>query len=211
MDQTADVKLVAEALLFASDKPVHVKTLQRALKTRSTEKVKKIIQTLMQEYSGRAVEIIELDGDRFFMRLRPDLLNTVKKYTRRKVLPHGVLKTLATIAYYQPLPLSTLAAIRGKDSYRQLKILVERGLVETEKKGRTSLLRTTSLFADFFGVENTPSSIKSLIERMIASSNESGLKHASEDVRRNGSVAQRHSQKKENRLESSSKPGKEKT
>lgn len=173
-----DSKVLAEAVLFASDKPVHLKTLQRALNTRSREKVRKIVEALKQEYSGRAVEIVELDGERFFMRLRPDLAPVVKKYTRRKVLPHGVLKTLATIAYYQPLPLSTLAAIRGKDAYRQLKILVERGLVEAEKKGRSSLLRTTSLFADYFGVENSPQAVKSLIEKMIVSTGETTLKHA---------------------------------
>ncbi|MCS7110138.1 MAG: SMC-Scp complex subunit ScpB [Candidatus Caldarchaeum sp.] len=191
MERPLDSKVLAEAVLFASDKPVHLKTLQRALKTRSPEKVRKIVEALKQEYSGRAVEIVELDGGRFFMRLRPDLAPVVKKYTRRKVLPHGVLKTLATIAYYQPLPLSTLAAIRGKDAYRQLKILVERGLVETEKKGRTSLLRTTSLFADFFGVENSPQAVKSLIEKMIVSTGETSLKHAPKTEEQNGSVAQR--------------------
>lgn len=180
---------MAEAVLFASDKPVDLKTLQRALRTRSPEKVRHIVETLKREYSGRAVEIVELEGERFFMRLRPDLANVVKKYTRHKVLPHGVLKTLATIAYYQPIALSTLSAIRGKDAYRQLKILVERGLVETEKKGRTSMLRTTRLFADFFGVENNPQAVKALIEKMIAASGESTLKHTSKTKKQNGSVA----------------------
>lgn len=197
LDKLQEGKVLAEAVLFASDKPVPLKTLQRAIGTRSPDKVRKIVEMLKQEYSGRAVEIVELEGDRFFMRLRPDLMNIVKRYTRRKVLPHGVLKTLATIAYYQPLPLSTLAAIRGKDAYRQLKILVERGLVETEKKGRTSLLRTTSLFADFFGIENNPNAVKSLIEKMIASQDESSIKHALKPVKRDGSVAHRHSQEKE--------------
>ncbi|MDW8084507.1 MAG: SMC-Scp complex subunit ScpB, partial [Candidatus Caldarchaeum sp.] len=181
-----DSKIIAEAILFASDKPVPIKALQRALRSRSPEKVRKIVEALKHEYSGRAVEIVELEGERFFMRLRPDLVNVVKKYTSHKVLPHGVLKTLATIAYYQPLPLSNLAAIRGKDAYRQLKILVERGLVEAEKKGRTSILRTTSLFADFFGIENNPASVKSLIDKMLSSTSETSIKHAPKTSKQNG-------------------------
>ncbi|MEM0337296.1 MAG: SMC-Scp complex subunit ScpB [Candidatus Caldarchaeum sp.] len=207
MEPQMDSKLVAEALLFASDKPVDIKTLQRALRTRSPEKVRKIVETLKNEYSGRAVEIVELDGGRYYMRLRPDLAAQVKKYTRRKMLPHGVLKTLATIAYYQPIPLSTLAAIRGKDSYRQIKILQERGLVESEKKGRTSVLRTSRLFADFFGVENTPSAIKSLIDKMLASGGETSIKHASTLKKQNGSVAQRPSQTQKDGGKSSSSEG----
>ncbi|MDW7977812.1 MAG: SMC-Scp complex subunit ScpB [Candidatus Caldarchaeum sp.] len=167
MGQAVDSKILAEAILFSSDKPVSIKTLQRALRMRSDAKVRNIIESLKQEYSGRAVEIVELDDGRFYMRLRPDLAQYAKRFIRRKALPHGVLKTLATIAYYQPVPASSLAAIRGKDAYRQLKILVERGLVEAEKSGRTNILRTTQLFADLFGVENNPQTVRSLIAKMI--------------------------------------------
>ncbi|MEM4281789.1 MAG: SMC-Scp complex subunit ScpB [Candidatus Caldarchaeum sp.] len=177
MEQTADSKTLAEAILFASDKPVGIKTLQRALRIRSDKKIREILEALKTEYRGRAVEIVELDGGRFYMRLRPDLANFAKKFTRRKALPHGILKTLSTIAYYQPLPMSSLAAIRGKDAYRQLKILVERGLVETEKSGRTSLLKTTQLFADLFGVENNPKAVRSLISKMLEQAGEKAEAH----------------------------------
>ncbi len=162
-----DSKVLAEAILFSSDKPVWIKTLQRALRIRSYVEVRNILEMLKQEYSGRAVEIVELEGERFYMRLRPDVAQYAKKFSRRKPLPHGVLKTLATIAYYQPIPASTLAAIRGKDVYRQIKILVERGLVTAEKSGRTRILRTTQLFANLLGVENTPQAVKSLIGSML--------------------------------------------
>ncbi|MEM2238391.1 MAG: SMC-Scp complex subunit ScpB [Candidatus Caldarchaeum sp.] len=198
MEQAPDSKTLAEAILFASDKPVGIKTLQRALRMRSDKKIREILEALKTEYRGRAVEIVELEGERFYMRLRPDLANFAKKFTRRKALPHGVLKTLSTIAYYQPLPMSTLAAIRGKDAYRQLKILVERGLVETEKSGRTRLLRTTQLFADFFGVENNPQAVRSYISKMLEEVgkrngiHETGLKHACNPLLRDGSVAYGH-------------------
>ncbi|MEM4189242.1 MAG: SMC-Scp complex subunit ScpB [Candidatus Caldarchaeum sp.] len=174
MELAADSKTLAEAILFASDKPVGIKTLQKALRTRSYKKIRQIVEALKTEYRGRAVEIVELEGERFYMRLRPDLADFAKKFTRKKALPHGILKTLSTIAYYQPVPMSTLAAIRGKDAYRQLKILVEKGLVEAEKSGRTRLLRTTQLFAEFFGVENNPKAVRELVGKMLEEAKDKG-------------------------------------
>ncbi len=162
-------KLIAEAILFAADRPVELKVLQNAMGIRSPNKAKAILEELKAEYASqrRAIEIIELRGGRFFMRLRPDLLELARRYTRRQVLTSGVLKTLAFVAYHQPVQRSTVVAVRGKDAYRQLKILLDRGFIETEKSGRTQLLRTTQLFADLFGVENTPSAIKGVISRLL--------------------------------------------
>jgi len=202
MEKEHEKKILAEAILYASDRPVDIKTLQRALRIRSPEKIKNIVEELVKEYSGGAVEIVELEGNRFYMRLRPDLAMFAKKYSRHKALPHGILKTLATIAYYQPIPVSSLAAIRGKDVYRQVKVLVERGLIEAEKSGRTKVLRTTQLFADLFGVENKPSAVKNLVAKMVKEAGEpkpaavsipqTGLKPASNNSDKNGSVAYRH-------------------
>jgi segregation and condensation protein B len=202
MEGEGEKKLLAEALLYASDKPLDIKTLQRALKIRSPAKVRKILEELVREYHGRAVEVVELEGGRFYMRLRPDLVQFAKKFSRHRALPHGILKTLATIAYYQPIPVSSLAAIRGKDVYRQLKVLVEKGLVEGEKSGRTKVLRTTQLFADLFGVENNPSAVRNLVAKMVKEVGEpnagtttvpeTGLKPASNKLLENGSVAHKH-------------------
>jgi segregation and condensation protein B len=202
MEGEGEKKLLAEALLYASDKPLDIKTLQRALKIRSPAKVRKILEELVREYHGRAVEVVELEGGRFYMRLRPDLVQFAKKFSRHRALPHGILKTLATIAYYQPIPVSSLAAIRGKDVYRQLKVLVEKGLVEGEKSGRTKVLRTTQLFADLFGVENNPSAVRNLVAKMVKEVGEpnagtttipeTGLKPASNKSLENGSVAHKH-------------------
>ena len=175
-----DLKVYAEALLFASDKPVPLKLLMNVMGIRSRKKAKQIIGQLVEEYRNRrgAMEIVELAGEKYFMRLRPDLIEAVRRYVSRKVLTHGVLRTLSLIAYYQPVERSTIVAVRGKDAYRQIKILVERGLVEAEKTGKTQLLRTTQLFAELIGVENNPQAIKRMITK-LASTKQSEAKQKS--------------------------------
>ena len=165
-----ELKVYAEALLFASDKPIPLRVLMSVMGTRSRRKAKEAMNQLIEEYRNRggAVEIVELEGERYFMRLRPDLTETVRRYVRKKVLTHGVLRTLSLIAYYQPVERSTIAAVRGKDAYRQIKILMDRGLVEAEKVGRNQLLRTTQLFAELLGVENNPQAIKKAIAKLAS-------------------------------------------
>ncbi|GBC68551.1 Segregation and condensation protein B [archaeon HR01] len=167
MSEARDEKLLVEAMLFASDKPLELREIMRALRSRSAARVAQIVEELRRDYSGRAIEVVELEGRRYFMRLRPDLNQFVKRFARRQVLTAGVLKTLATIAYHQPVSRANIVAVRGKDAYRQIKLLMDRGLVEAEKSGRNQILRTTQLFADLFGVENNPQSIRSAIRQML--------------------------------------------
>ena len=59
------------------------------------------------------------------------------------------------------------AEARGGATYKHVRILLEKGLIEAEKSGRTLILRTTPLFAELFGVDNDPSVIRrKLKERM---------------------------------------------
>ena len=168
MTEDINPKMIAEAILFISDRPVKLRILQRAMGIRSGKKAKKILQELMEEYSrrGGAIEIIELHGDSFFMKVKPHLLDRVSKYVYKQTLTHGVLKTLSLIAYHQPIEQTKVVEARGKDAYRQIKILIERGLVDAERIGRTYMLKTSELFADLIGVENNPSTIRKAIERI---------------------------------------------
>lgn len=162
-----ELKLLAEAILFASDRPLELREIQRALRIRSPTEAHKLLEELKRDYSGRAIEVVELEGRRYFMRLRPELNKAVKRFARRQVLTPGVLKTLATVAYHQPVSRANIVAVRGKDAYRQLRMLMERGLVTSEKSGRNQMLRTTQLFADLFGVENTPQAIRNAMKSLL--------------------------------------------
>jgi len=118
----------------------------------------KRIEELKREYNGgsRALELIELPGERYYLKLKREYMEVVKRILRKPVLSRGVMRTLSFIAYHQPIEQSRVAEARGSSAYRHVRILLEKGLVEAEKSGRTLILRTSPLFAELFGVENDP-------------------------------------------------------
>jgi segregation and condensation protein B len=158
-----------EALLFTASKPVDVRELLSICGLRKKEKILSAVRELMKKYnnSESAVELVELPGERFYLRLRREYHELVKKYVKRPLFSRGIMRTLSFIAYHQPIEQSKVASVRGNSAYKHIKILIERGLVEAEEKGRTRILRTTQLLADYLGVPNNPSAIKkALISRM---------------------------------------------
>ena len=157
-----ELKARAEALLFAAGKPVPLQLLMSACRVRSQRKILKILEELRKDYEGdgRALELLRLPGDRWFLKLRKEYMDLVKKYVKRPLFSRGVMRTLAFIAYHQPVQQSQVAAARGNSAYRHIKLLLEKGLIEAEKSGRTLILKTSQLFADYFGVENSPSAVK---------------------------------------------------
>jgi segregation and condensation protein B len=164
----AVARVLIEATLFLSDRPVTVQKLRSVTGLKSKAVIEKILEELNTEYEeeGRAFTISKFKGDRYMMHVRPQWLSMVKKHVGKTVLTTGVLRTLAFIAFHQPVEKSTVAAVRGSRAYAQIRELVERGLVEVDRKGRSSILRTTKLFAELFGVEDSPAVIRRKIEEL---------------------------------------------
>ncbi|MEM0482421.1 MAG: SMC-Scp complex subunit ScpB, partial [Nitrososphaerota archaeon] len=162
-------KPIIEAALFLSDRPLTLERLRLISGLKSRKKVEALLEELKKEYeeTGRAFTISKLRGERFMMHVKPEWLALVKRHVGKAVLGVGVLRTLSFIAYHQPVDKSTVAAVRGGRAYAQIRELVERGLVEIEKKGRTSLLKTTKLFAELLGVEDNPAAIRRKIQETM--------------------------------------------
>ncbi len=154
-----------EALLFSSDKPIDLKTIVKACKLNSEEEAEKIIEELRAMYSSstHSITINALSNKRFLMQLKPEYVNFVKKFIKKPLFKKSILRTLSYIAYNQPIYQSRVIAARGSQAYKHIKFLIDKGFLEGERVGRTFLLRTSQLFADYFGIENDPRKIKKLI------------------------------------------------
>ncbi|RLI04389.1 SMC-Scp complex subunit ScpB [Candidatus Bathyarchaeota archaeon] len=145
-------KALIEAALYASGYPLELKTLCSITKVYSKKKVYELAKSLAEEYRKRnsALEILELDGKRFVMQLKPVYVSRVRRLSIKPLLTEGPLKTLSYIAYRQPVPQAKVVAVRGQQAYEHIDKLVEMGLVKREKLGKSHILRTTKLFADYF-------------------------------------------------------------
>lgn len=155
---------LAEALLFASDRPVTAQRLQTVLP--EGQHADSVLEGLRAALVGRGVVLAEVAGG-WALRTAPDLapaLTRVVEVPRR--LPRVAMETLAVIAWHQPVTRAEVEEIRGAGlSQATLEALLEHGLIapkgHKEVPGRPTLWGTTPRFLEQFGL----SSLKDLPRR----------------------------------------------
>jgi segregation and condensation protein B len=68
-------------------------------------------------------------------------------------MSEGCKRTLAIIAYKEPVSQSEIIKIQGNKAYTYLKRLQKMNLIKAEKNGRTKTLKLTQEFERYFGEE----------------------------------------------------------
>jgi segregation and condensation protein B len=152
---TAEALRLAEALLFASDRPVQPARLQSVLP--DGQDAAAVLAALGAALDGRGVVLAEVGGG-WALRTAPDLapaLTRVIEVPRR--LPRVAMETLAVIAWHQPVTRAEIEEIRGAGlSQATLEALLEHGLIaprgHKEAPGRPTLWATTPRFLEQFGL-----------------------------------------------------------
>lgn len=142
------MKLI-EAALFIASRPLSIDELSNLCNS-PREEVLKELRKLKKRYEDSAIEIVYNDEEAW-MRLRDEYLKKVSHLAFKSQISRPVLRTLALIAKLQPIKRSEIAKMRGGRAYEHIKRLEELGLVKSEKKGRTVILRTTKRFELYFG------------------------------------------------------------
>ena len=145
-----------EAALYVTGRPLDIKTMASVVGTRSKKRVRKLAKKLVDDYKNRetALEILELEGERFVMQLKSEYTGKVRKLATRPLLSAGPLKTLSYIAFRQPILQTQVVDVRGHHSYGHLKQLEDMELISREGVGKKRVVNTTQFFADFFGLSN---------------------------------------------------------
>ena len=161
--------VLLEAALYVAGRPLELKTLGSVIAVRSKKRVQALSRQLTQRYLDRkgALELIELDDGRFVLQLKPKYVPRVRRLSIRPLLSASPLKTLAYIAYRQPVTQSHVAAIRGSEVYVHIKELRNLGLIVAEKLGKTKVLRTTDIFADYFNLDHNPRLMKQQLKALF--------------------------------------------
>jgi len=165
-------KALVEAALFVAGRPLSVKELSKALGIKSLDYLEKLIELVAAEYAERksAIEIVRVLGDKYVLQLKQEYSQRVMHLMPRPDLRTGELKTLALIAYLQPVEQSKIVKLRGSQAYEHVKHLLEMGLIYAEPYERTKLLGTTPKFAELYGFpENDPILIKESFKKVIHS------------------------------------------
>lgn len=142
---------VMEAALFMGGKGLSIEELGK-ISGVPLLKVREYIPELVDSFNERdsALEMVE-DAGGYRMRVRSPFDEKVSHLAGVGELNPSEMKTLAFIAYKQPLLQSHLVQVRSNTAYEHLQKLVETGFVSREPRGRTYILRTTKKFAEYFG------------------------------------------------------------
>jgi segregation and condensation protein B len=168
-DKAYEELQLMEAALYVAGRPLDINDLCSVVNTRSKNRIRSLAKTLIQEYSGRttALEVLELKDERFVLQLKAAFTPRVKKLVNRPLLSIGPLKTLSYIAYRQPISQKRVIDVRGHHAYGHVKLLKEMGLIVGERSGRSSMLKTTEYFADYFALSRDTTAIKRELKQII--------------------------------------------
>ena len=157
----AELKSIAEALIFVADEPLSAKTIADVLKV-DLAAVEKAIRELVAECDARngGLQLREIAGG-WQIATRPEHHEQVRAYLKSKPsakLSLASLETLAVIAYKQPVTVPEILEIRGVQSPSAIKTLLDKRLIvargRKETVGRPMMYGTSKEFLIQFGLKD---------------------------------------------------------
>jgi len=156
-----EIKSLIEAALFVSGRPLNVGELAKTCRSGNLGLIHSYVEELSKEYENRNSGIvIQKTEEGYIMRVKRDLEERLMHLIPETDIPPPILKTLALIAYEQPIKQSEVVKERGNRAYSYIRFLRERGLVEGKKCGRTRVLTVTPKFRDYFRIEDMKNLVK---------------------------------------------------
>ena len=158
------LKLIIEALLFTSVKPLSDKDIRACIPEESPARIREALNDLKAEYEdmGRSFVIKEV-AQGFQVRTRaeyaPYILQMFKTSPTR--LSKAALETLSIIAYKQPVLRQEVERLRGVDVGGIVRTLLEKGLIKIMGRknlpGRPLIYGTTRKFLEVFDLKSIDS------------------------------------------------------
>ncbi|MEK6973355.1 MAG: SMC-Scp complex subunit ScpB [archaeon] len=153
-----DAKKVLEAALFMAPRALDFNYFKKLLNFETKEQVIQTLRDLKADYDAKdsALEIfINLDDEKAMMRVKGDYLQNVKELATNSEFHEGLQKTLALIAFKQPVKQNLIVKYRNVKAYDHIHILEEKGFIKRIPAGKTFILHTTKKFSEYFNIDAT--------------------------------------------------------
>jgi len=146
-------KKIIEAALFTSPGSVEMRELAKITNSNVAE-VRVLVNELTNDYDVKNTSLeIRSDQDGVRMGIKEEYEGFVGHMAASPELHKGIMKTLAYIAYKQPVKQSEVINFRNSKAYEHIKVLKEKGFIKKDRKGITYIISTTPKFKDYFGKE----------------------------------------------------------
>lgn len=158
------LKLIIEAFLFASDKPLSASEIRAWLPDETASNITQTLKDLQAEYDSLERSFILKEvAQGFQLRTRTEYAPYVLKMLRTSPtrLSRAALETLAIIAYKQPILRQEIERLRGVDVGGILRTLLEKDLIRIMGRknlpGRPLIYGTTKKFLAVFDLKDLES------------------------------------------------------
>lgn len=158
---------VVEAALFSAGRAISIQEIMEQTDLKEAA-VKKAIKELKTGYEERDTVLeITKAGNKWGMQVRRQAAEPAAKFAQMEIAPK-LLKTLALIAYHQPIKQSDLKDMLGAKVYDHIPELKERGLIKSRRDGQTKILSTTPRFPEYFGLDAaSPDQIRATMAKLV--------------------------------------------
>ena len=140
-----------EVVLFTTGRFMSLEEIAKVCEIGSVGYVKELLEELKKDYEKRdsALTLAHQD-ERVKLNIKKEYGYLANKLVSESELDSPTTKTLAIIAYKQPVLQHEIIKIRGNKAYDHIKILREQNLITTEKQGRSRLIKLTPQFYNYF-------------------------------------------------------------
>jgi len=161
---------LVESVLFSAGKPLSVEEIQETTGL-PPKHVVEAIDHLMRSYNierknDTSIEIVKA-GNKFTMQVKKTFTDSSMMVAKPEI-KNDLLKTLALIAFHQPVKQSNLRHMIGERIYADVDQLVSLHLIHSVPHGATELLTTTRLFPEYFGIDSTkPEEIREFLAKKV--------------------------------------------
>jgi len=145
-----DQKRLLEAALFMASEPLGLERLSKIVGIHSLGYIKQLLLEIEKDYLHRGFHLVG-DKDGWMFHVDNRFLPKVASLTPYSNLPEGEKRCLALVAYKEPVLQSAVIKVQGNKAYTYIKHLVKKGLIKTEKYGRSKSLSLTQEFERYFG------------------------------------------------------------
>ena len=164
---------LVESILFSSSTPVGIEEIKEATglsKKKVTEAIDALIKTYnVERKKETSIEVVKA-GNKYTMQVKKKFFDQSVMVAKPEIQSHH-LKTLALIAFHQPIKQSNLRRMIGPRVYDHVDELADLKLINAKKHGSTEMLTTTKLFPEYFGIDSTkPEEIREFLAKKVIGS-----------------------------------------
>ena len=161
--------MAVEAALFSAGRALDATETAEATGL-SRNKAIGALDSLVELYKTRkgALEIVKL-GHKYALQLKTEAVEYGRRLAPQEI-PSYLLRTLALIAHEQPMMQKELKQKLGDKVYEHVGELVEAGMIQRERKGRSFELSVTEAFMEYFGINaENQNELKAYLEQALTS------------------------------------------